>query len=393
MTCARIYLHSLFQWSTALLNHTSPSSEYYIINLNVSAHCCAPLCSRRRRARLFQNSNTKAGKKALGIRVSSEFLGTINQEKKMIEVVLNDRLGKKVRVKCNDDDTIGDLKKLVAAQTGTRADKIRIQKWYTIYKDHITLKLRDPRRHGSRALLQLKSLFKGAINGVIYIAGAVLASMMASYFLGAYVGVIAYQESSFVLGLRFIIAALALYDEYSNDILDMPEGSCFPSFYSTPLLFVNVTSLLKLLSWVFPQVILDSIGLNIGKWLTQQRKLHIQIPSQDTEAPYEGGLLRPAKANATGILIKQFRAEQLSPPEEDYLCKLVLLSGDSERLKNSSTAPAPVSEVKRAELDALARRSKSGFARMVSFKSLKGPRNNGSNQGSEDVKDVESKGP
>ncbi|KAK6138099.1 hypothetical protein DH2020_028163 [Rehmannia glutinosa] len=59
---------------------------------------------------------------------------------KMIEVVLNDRLGKKVRVKCNDDDTIGDLKKLVAAQTGTRADKIRIQKWYTIYKDHITLK-------------------------------------------------------------------------------------------------------------------------------------------------------------------------------------------------------------------------------------------------------------
>lgn len=59
---------------------------------------------------------------------------------KMIEVVLNDRLGKKVRVKCNEDDTIGDLKKLVAAQTGTRAEKIRIQKWYNIYKDHITLK-------------------------------------------------------------------------------------------------------------------------------------------------------------------------------------------------------------------------------------------------------------
>lgn len=58
---------------------------------------------------------------------------------KMIEVVLNDRLGKKVRVKCNEDDTIGDLKKLVAAQTGTRAEKIRIQKWYIIYKDHITL--------------------------------------------------------------------------------------------------------------------------------------------------------------------------------------------------------------------------------------------------------------
>ena len=96
------------------------------------------------------------------------------------EVILNDRLGKKLRIKCNEDDTIGDLKKLVAAQTGeghpqsraprgemtrprreeaaasltlplasagplapahpgTRPEKIRIQKWYTVYKDHITL--------------------------------------------------------------------------------------------------------------------------------------------------------------------------------------------------------------------------------------------------------------
>ena len=38
----------------------------------------------------------------------------------MLEITVNDRLGKKVRVKCNEDDTIGDLKKLVAAQTGTR---------------------------------------------------------------------------------------------------------------------------------------------------------------------------------------------------------------------------------------------------------------------------------
>ena len=47
--------------------------------------------------------------------------------------------GKKIRVKCNEDDTVGDLKKLVAAQTGTRPEKIRIQKSYNIYKDHITL--------------------------------------------------------------------------------------------------------------------------------------------------------------------------------------------------------------------------------------------------------------
>eukprot|EP00392_Amoebophrya_sp_AT5.2_P003410 g3415.t1 len=57
----------------------------------------------------------------------------------MIEVILNDRVGKKIRVKCNPDDTVGDLKKLVAAQCGVRAEKIRIQQWYKIFKDHITL--------------------------------------------------------------------------------------------------------------------------------------------------------------------------------------------------------------------------------------------------------------
>ena len=57
----------------------------------------------------------------------------------MIEIVCNDRLGKKIRVKCNPDDTIGDLKKLIAAQIGTRPEKIRLQRWYSVFKDHITL--------------------------------------------------------------------------------------------------------------------------------------------------------------------------------------------------------------------------------------------------------------
>lgn len=57
----------------------------------------------------------------------------------MIEITCNDRLGKKIRVKCNEDDTIGDLKKLISAQTGTRSEKIVLKKWYTIFKDHITL--------------------------------------------------------------------------------------------------------------------------------------------------------------------------------------------------------------------------------------------------------------
>ncbi|CAO4360553.1 unnamed protein product [Caenorhabditis nigoni] len=57
----------------------------------------------------------------------------------MIEITANDRLGKKVRIKCNPSDTIEVLKKLIAAQTGTRWEKIVLKKGYTIYKDHITL--------------------------------------------------------------------------------------------------------------------------------------------------------------------------------------------------------------------------------------------------------------
>ncbi|KAG8722432.1 ubiquitin-like modifier hub1 [Ceratobasidium sp. 394] len=65
----------------------------------------------------------------------------------LIEVIANDRLGRKgkykppsalpipdhfprpVRVKCSPDDTVGDLKKLIAAQTGTDSSKIQLKKW------------------------------------------------------------------------------------------------------------------------------------------------------------------------------------------------------------------------------------------------------------------------
>lgn len=55
----------------------------------------------------------------------------------MIEITVNDRLGKKVRIKCNPTDTIGDLKKLIAAQTGTRwvdlqSGKVSAYKWFRL---------------------------------------------------------------------------------------------------------------------------------------------------------------------------------------------------------------------------------------------------------------------
>ncbi|GAB5589395.1 ubiquitin-like modifier hub1 [Umbelopsis nana] len=58
---------------------------------------------------------------------------------RMIEIECNDRLGKKIRVKASPKDTIGDFKKLVAAQVGTEARKIVLKKWYKEFRDHITL--------------------------------------------------------------------------------------------------------------------------------------------------------------------------------------------------------------------------------------------------------------
>lgn len=60
------------------------------------------------------------------------------------------------------------------------------------------------------------------------VTGAVIGSVISSIFLGAYAGVVSYQESSFYYGLCYIVASVSIYDEYSTDILDLPEGSCFP---------------------------------------------------------------------------------------------------------------------------------------------------------------------
>lgn len=37
-----------------------------------------------------------------------------------------------VRVKCSPEDTVGDLKKLIAAQTGTNHKKVQLKKWFVL---------------------------------------------------------------------------------------------------------------------------------------------------------------------------------------------------------------------------------------------------------------------
>lgn len=57
----------------------------------------------------------------------------------MIEIQANDRLGKKIKLKCLETDTIGDVKKILGLQIGTPPEKIILKKGYQVYKDHITL--------------------------------------------------------------------------------------------------------------------------------------------------------------------------------------------------------------------------------------------------------------
>lgn len=57
----------------------------------------------------------------------------------MIEILANDRLGKKVQVKCMSQDTIGELKMVIGAQLGVAAEKIVLKKAHQVFKDHITL--------------------------------------------------------------------------------------------------------------------------------------------------------------------------------------------------------------------------------------------------------------
>jgi hypothetical protein len=62
------------------------------------------------------------------------------------------------------------------------------------------------------------------------VLGAFLASVISSVPLGAYAAIVVYQESSLFMGLSYAISSVSIFDEYTNDVLDMAPGSCFPRF-------------------------------------------------------------------------------------------------------------------------------------------------------------------
>lgn len=57
---------------------------------------------------------------------------------------------------------------------------------------------------------------------------AVISAFLSSFFIGLYGAVIVYQESSVRCGFAYILAVVAQFDEYTNDLVYLHEGSCFP---------------------------------------------------------------------------------------------------------------------------------------------------------------------
>ncbi|XP_071736698.1 uncharacterized membrane protein At3g27390 isoform X2 [Rutidosis leptorrhynchoides] len=60
------------------------------------------------------------------------------------------------------------------------------------------------------------------------VTGAVLASFVSSFGLALYSAMIVHQEDSVKFGFAYIMAVVSIFDEYTNDLLYLREGSCFP---------------------------------------------------------------------------------------------------------------------------------------------------------------------
>uniref|UniRef100_A0A5B6Z3C0 Transmembrane protein n=1 Tax=Davidia involucrata TaxID=16924 RepID=A0A5B6Z3C0_DAVIN len=212
------------------------------------------------------------------------------------------------------------------------------------------------------------------------VVGAVLGSMVSSIFLGVFAAVVVYQESSLRLGLCYIIASLSIYDEYSNDILDMPEGSCFPrlqyrkkdalsrtssrtSSFSRPDSFRNpprTVSLRNPMIELKPLELIDRLfkecqhhgEIMVSEGLITIKDIEDAISNQDSSRVISIGLpaycllqtlVRSAKANSAGILLSDYITEITSTnrPKDtffDWFLNPLLIIKDQIKAENLSAA-------------------------------------------------------
>lgn len=251
----------------------------------------------------------------------------------------------------------------------------------------------------------------------LVVACAVLSAVLSSFFLGIYGAAVVYEETSVQRGLAYIIAAIALFDEYSNDLLYMRQGSCFPRpkyrkectsvvIPPRPVGPIQKKPPLRILSFQDTWYDLKSVQVwdnlfqacelcgqrliqtgaisvyDLQQWKhSDSRILNIGLPAYVLLQCF----LRSIKDGATGfrmlngrelteanrpegrvfewffepmtIMKEQLRALQLQESEELYLYQLVLNVGDSKCTKTwDNGGIPPADEIRRAELQALARR-------------------------------------
>ncbi|KAG2566987.1 hypothetical protein PVAP13_7NG228000 [Panicum virgatum] len=240
------------------------------------------------------------------------------------------------------------------------------------------------------------------------VVGAVLASILSSIPLGAYSAVVAYQESSFIMGLAYVASSVSIFDEYTNDVLDMAPGSCFPR----PSSFnkekqegkrppSRVTSFKNSIDEFNPFKLLDHLFAECrhqGEELVNRGVITMKDIEETKSGKVGSGvlnvglpayvilnaLLRSAKANSVGLILsddseitsdnrprhtlfdwffdplmvikEQIKAENFTEEEEEYLKMRVLLAGDPNRLKGALPEVPSLNERKKAEIDAFARR-------------------------------------
>ncbi|URE34454.1 hypothetical protein MUK42_16520 [Musa troglodytarum] len=60
------------------------------------------------------------------------------------------------------------------------------------------------------------------------VIGALVTAFLCSFLLGLYGGVVVHQEDSLRMGLAYIVAVVSIFDEYTNDLLYLREGSWLP---------------------------------------------------------------------------------------------------------------------------------------------------------------------
>ncbi|KAK3002365.1 hypothetical protein RJ639_020320 [Escallonia herrerae] len=204
------------------------------------------------------------------------------------------------------------------------------------------------------------------------VVGAVLGSTVASIFLGAYAAVIVYklldslfkecQHHGETMVSEGLITLKDIEDARSNKDSGRIISIGLPAYCllqallrsarsnSAGLLLSEKAPSSSFYSSAFTKPLQACDMLSANLIMSVQATMLLKLPAQtDRKTPFSSD---------------QLRAQNLSE-SEDYLGKLVLLSGDQERLKSSNIGSPPKSDLRQAEFDALARRLQ-GITRSIS---------------------------